>query len=310
LDSGACDGIIPVAIAADVINLLHTKTQRYGSQIGELYKGELANLIHNTGLVGLGSYNTEVQALTDTPSVSPSDYNYYYGGQIESNPDRQYKATTSSTTFASTVVVNAALLAARTGFFHYDQDGVWTSLSFHPDPNVFTFPSFDWGNCYRVPFNGDCTPIAKNAAAIILAYHPDMDNLYAAVSEDYTRTKGPLFGIPVYGNVMMNAQTDEYIDYYMRTTQQINTDPQFLNALFYQYDGMQSLAIRHSTDLVYLPPQLFDTLPMNVGWSNKYFDGVCFNERYVDPVCTRSDTFQEFAPYNTRMCNQQVILDW
>lgn len=299
LISGSSCGIIPSDIAPEVINLLHTKTQRYGSQIAAVYKNELANIIHNSLVVGLASYKVTVPFLTGSPSVSDitQDMNAYYGMQVEANSARQYKAVVASLALASSgAAINDAIMGSLTSYWHSDQDGMFTAQNYHPDPAIFTFPPDGFGNCYRVPSNGDCTATAKNAAAIVLGRHPDMDESPLADEMSYVyRTKGALFPSPgLDGIPTWIAQTDEFDpDIYKRENPQSQTLAQFANPLFYQYDGLQTLAQRdHLSETQLLPNQYLDMIPFNIGWRSKIFDGWCMVSDYFSSGCDRVATKQ------------------
>lgn len=281
-----CDNIIPSVLAPEAISLMHTRTQRYGSQIHDI--GYAALQIYRANELGLPSYPTHVLGLTNTPSVGGlSSQNVWYGAQLETDAARRYKNTTASVAFASTVHINDVLIVDETSYWHYDEYGYWTAQNYHPDPLVFTLPAYSYGSCYME--NDECTPTAKNAAAILIGYNEYMvDN---DIPEFY-RSRGALFPAPLigYGYVPV-AQYDTYCDYQTRINFQWTTLPDLLNVFFYQYDGIASLAYKQAgSDTSYLPNQLVDAIPTNVGWLSSAFDGWCFDPTYFTPTCDRYDT--------------------
>jgi hypothetical protein len=285
-----CEGIVPIDIAADVISYIHTRTQRYGSQIHS--ESDLARTLYMADELGL-SYKQTAMDLTGTPSVSdlPVDLNVVFGAQIETNPARQYYEVTASVAVAATAPLSDVIMTVKTSYYHSDDSGLWTSLNYHPDPEFFTLPAYDFGNCYVE--SGDCTVTSKNAAAILLGYHPDMDFLEVPES---TRSRGALFPSPMLGwGYIPNAQFDATlteparVDYLTRQDLQWVTLPEFLNPLYYQYDGLASLAYKQAaSDLHYLPNQLVDSVLTNVGFFS-FFDGYCFETELMDPTCNRED---------------------
>jgi hypothetical protein len=283
-----CDGIVPIAITADVIKYMHTKTQRYGSQIHSA--PDLALALYRANELGL-SYKAAVMELTGSPSVSDlaEDLNIFYGSQVETNNARKYYDVTASVAMAATAPLSDVIMTVKTSYLHSDDSGFWTTISYHPDPQFFTLPAYDFGNCYVA--SGDCTVTSKNAAAILLGYHPDMD--FMEVPE-WTRSRGALFPSPMLGyGYMPNAQFDTYTDFQTRRDFQWSTLPEILNPMFYQYDGLGSLAYKQAASTSqYLPNQLVDSVLTDVGFFG-FFDGFCFETSFFDPTCSREDASRD-----------------
>jgi hypothetical protein len=285
-----CNGIIPSALAKTVIKLLHTRTYGWGSTVVD--ESELALALYRGNEVGLPSYINIIPYLTDNPTVSDLGGNVhpFFGAQTETNPARRYKNTAASLAIASVIHINDVTIVDHMSYYHTDSSGIWTGKQFHPDSRFFTLPSSSWGSCYVS--DGDCTDTAKNAAAILLGYHTAMDSLEVP---EFTRSRGALFPEPALGYSLVppaqfNNQFDNHTDYQTRTYYQWQTLPEFLNPLFYQYDGLASLAyFQAGSESSYLPNQLAESVPTNIGWAS-YFDGFCFDTNYFLPTCSRHDT--------------------
>jgi len=283
-------------LAADVVNLTHTRLQRYGSRVNSAYKADLALQLYRSLELGLASYKTHIAGLTNAPSVSDltQDYNVYYGAQIESNSTRQYKSTMASVAMASIVPMSDVTMVEFTSYWHSDENGFWTGPQYHPDPQFITLPCYDYTPyCYKDE-NGDCTTTSVNAAAVVLAYNEDMNILRNGMFEENAavwRSQGCTFPGPVAPVTPSTSQDPLNPDYYERQAAIWPVIPEFVNTLFYQYDGLNTLAVKQAgSDVRYLPNQLSDSIPTNIGWLDVNYDGFCYQSTYMSPSCVRVDS--------------------
>jgi len=261
--------------------------------------------------LGLGDYASHVAQLTSTygsgspgspPSVSDLSStqqadNAYYGSLMESNSIRQYRARTSSVAFASNAAaLNDVLIVDRTGYWARDASGIPTARSFHS--KIFITPddgtSF-YTYCYKTGSPSVCSTASTNAGVVLFATHPDLDDGYgsdddSAPEEDQYgwRSQGGLFSGPptLYEP---SATSGGVPDYDKRRTAQNQGIPEFINALWYRFDGLNTLAVKQAgSDIRYLPNQVVDAHPTNAGWNGAY-DGTCYAA--VTPFsCDRSLT--------------------
>jgi hypothetical protein len=308
LQSADCDGITPEdpALTYDVISLLHTSLARFGSQIRSSYTADLKLNLWRAAELGLGDYASHVAGLThannsaNPPSVSDLNatqqaYNGLYGAMRESNPIRQYRHRTSSVAFAAYAPINDVLIVDRTSYWARDANGVPTALNFHS--KLFIVPddgtSF-YTYCYKS--GGVCTEASTNAGAAIFATHPNINDVWPPLGEGAEenqfnyRTRGALFSSP---GLSIEPQPDSngIPDFNQRQTVQYGFIPEFINPLYYRYDGLNSLAVKQSgSDSRYLPNQIVDAFPTNIGWNSAY-DGICFTPDFISSSsCDRAST--------------------
>jgi len=289
-------GIVPSDLAYDVIALTKTPLHRYGSRISSTYTADLELQLYRAGELELADYATHVGLLTnqDTTSTSgiPNKRSVYYGAQIETSSLRQYQNTIASVALASIVPINDVLIVDRSSYWHTDSTGTWTAKTYHPDDKFIALPIFDFGPCYQS--GGDCAVVSKNAAAVVLGYHPDMDifrgdDAFLQENNAYYRSNGVTFPQPDGSGIYPVSDPPEGGDYTIRQANMWRLLPEFVNTLFYQYDGLTSLAVKQAgSDVRYLPNQLVDAIPTNIGWKHTRYDGSCFDLLSTD--CTRQSS--------------------
>lgn len=281
-----CSGIVPTNFSETVITLLHTQTQRWGGQIH--YPADAALAFYRADEMGLPAYLYHVEGLKNNTNITGLDNctHVYLGSHRETNPTRQYYATIASVALASAIHIEDVSIIDEMAYYHFDVNGMWTGHLYHPDPTYFPEPASSFDYCYQS--GGSCTTVSSNAATMLFGYSPDMDPFEAP---EFDRSRGALFPEPFMGySYVPTAQFDDHTDFQTRRDYQYATLPEFLNTMFYQYDGMGSLAYKQVGSLTqYLPNQLADTVPTNVGWYS-YFDGFCFAPQYFSPTCSRSNT--------------------
>jgi hypothetical protein len=294
LNQAQC-GIVPSDLAYDVIALLKTPLKRYGSRINSVYKADLSLQLYRAGELGLANYAAHVGSLTDQGTTSTSgllsNLNVYYGAQIEASSVRQYSSTTASVAFASIVPINDVLIVDRSSYWHADSSGFWTGVNYHPDPKFIALPAYDFQNCYQS--EGDCTVVSANAAAVVLGYHPDMsilrDEFYMEENTGLYRSNGVTFSSPDLSGIIRASDPVDAPSYTYRQTNMYRLLPEFINPLFYQFDGLNSLAVKQAgSEVRYLPNQLVDIIPTNIGWTHSNYDGSCSNLLPSD--CTRQSS--------------------
>jgi len=296
----------------DVISLVNTPLQPFGSKISAQYNADLAHQLYMSGELGLPSYKTHVAGLTSAPNVSDlsQDYNVYFGAQIESNPARQYYTTIASIAMAAIVPVSDATIVDRVSYWHYNSTGWWTANNFHPDPQFLALPAYGYTGCYQV--NSSCTVVSTNAASVVLGYNTDMNILRGGYYEENPaawRSQGCTFPeppMPLNPATWYSVGDPNYPDYSTRWNAIWPVIPEVLNPLFYQFDGLKSLAVKQAgSDVRYLPNQLSDAISTNIGWTDANYDGSpnsspatnCYYNSIMVPSCTRvgSDTFDSTA---------------
>jgi len=258
--------------------------------------------------LGLTDYASHVLHLTNasSPNSPPSVWdlnatqqadNVYYRALMESNSTRQYRSRTASVAFAANpAIINDVTIADRTSYWARDATGVPTGRSFHS--KIFITP--DDGTsfltyCYKTGSPPVCSDASTNAGAVIFATHPDMDDGYGSNDDGAPeenafnwRSHGCLFSSPT-SLYEPYPTSGGMVDPNERRDAQNQLIPEFINALWYQFDGLGTLAIKESgSDVRYLPNQIVDAHPTNAGWNGAY-DGPCYTA--VDPfVCDRAST--------------------
>jgi hypothetical protein len=293
-------GTIPSALAFDVVALTHTQLQQYGSKVASNYTADLALQLYRVGELGLGTYKTHIRCLTNQSTTGVSDlsqdYNVYYGAQIETNHSRQYMNATASVAMASVVPINDVLNVDRTSYWYSDTvNYFWQGMNYHPDPQFITLPAYDFQNCFN-GCNQSVENVSSNAAMVILGYNPEMDDCvtddcFEMENTPMWRSPGCTFASPDTNgisapNVYNQAQG---VDYTWRQNTMYRLVPEFLNTLYYKYDGLNTLAVHWSGSSVhYLPNQLVDSIPLSIAWSDPNFDGTCYTPSILTPTITRA----------------------
>jgi len=304
LQSANCDGLTPEdpTLTYDVLSLQHTQLSRYGSKVRSVYSAELKHNLYQAAELGLPSYGWHVLHLTSPTNVSDLNttqqgYNVYYGALRESSAFHQYRERTSSVAFAASAPVNDVLIVDRTGYWARDASGYPTGHLFHS--KIFQTPddgtSF-YTYCYKT--GGVCSTASTNAGVVIFATHPDLNDLWPGLDPEWGaeenqasyRSRGGLFSAP--GTLYPPAATvDGLPDFDYRRTAQNQFMPEFINALWYRFDGLNSLAVKQAgSDSRYLHNQIVDAHPTNVGWNGPY-DGLCYTSDFISSIeCDRPST--------------------
>jgi hypothetical protein len=307
LQTSDCDGILPSDpdLTWDVLSLQYTRLSRFGSKTRSGYSSELKVNLWRARELGLADYAWHVGNLTATngtvnpPSVSDLNAtqqadNVYYRAQVESNPSRQYRSRTSSVTMAAfPAVLNDILIVDRTSYWALNATNYSHSELFHS--KIFKTPddgtSF-YTYCYKS--GGVCTDTSTNAGVILFATHPhindnwlDMDG--APENQYVWRSRGALFSVvgPTGPSVGYNNGNP---DIAARRDLQYKSVAEFINALYYHWDGLDSLAVKEvASDIRYLHNQITDAFPLNIAW-NGAWDGPCYTSDFMQPSCTRDTT--------------------
>jgi hypothetical protein len=284
---------IPNSVAYDVIALASTPLKKYGSQVSSQYKSDLALQFYRMAELGLASYKTHISQLTNQGTTTVSDisvdYNVFRGSQIESNSARQYNSIYASVAIASLVPINDVLIVDRSSYWHTDNNGRWTASQYHPDSQYISLPNaYNYENCYQT--GGACTATSTNAAAVVLGYHPDMSILRYDIFEEnaaYYRSAGVTFSNPDINGLVSSTYANS--DYSLKQANLWRILPEVLNPLFYQYDGLNTLAVKqHGSIDRYIVNQLVDSIPTNIAWNDAQFDSTCFRADIMNGECSRA----------------------
>jgi hypothetical protein len=271
-------GIIPADIASDVVNHFHTKTRRFGSRIDPKYKGELGAILHRVNELGLASYKVHADALTDISTDYNNDItahtNVYYSALTETDSDRLFKSTAASVAVAATVAINDAIMVDRTGYFIYDPETLmWSGATFHPNREEIQSPSYGFLNCYK---NGtaECTHTARNAAGALTGQVLDDEGeLVLQTTQMAWVLRGALFAQPPEDYHPMNG--DLGFNAINRLTVINQFIPEIVNPLFYQFDGIHSLAFKlNDLQPNFLINSLTEVVPGEIGWTGS-MDSLC-----------------------------------
>jgi hypothetical protein len=310
-------------LAYDVLALQHTPLQRFGSRIDPSYTKDLKLQLYRARELGLNSYAVHVGQLTNAanssfpPSVSDltqaqRDADVYYQAHLESNPARQYSFALPSVVFAAMVVINDVLITDRTGYWSRDINGYWLGGNYHPDPTRFdVLPTFEFLNCY--PGSGsdddwgyDCNPTSINAAASVLGYHPLMFDYDYDCNLDtnpyYSRSPGALFAHPqLLAYQHPDPTPGQWPDFTMRQYTMWGVTAEFINAIYYQHDGVGTLAVKEAVGPNYLPDQIVDAFTTNIAWTHTTWEG-----GYYNPLLINS-SYPCFKPLS---CDQYYAYAW
>jgi hypothetical protein len=291
-------GTLPSALALDVVALTHTQLQRYGSKVASNYTADLALQLYRVGELGLASYKTHIGYLTNQSTTGVSDlsqdYNVYYGAQIESNRSRQYLNATASVAMASVVPINDVLIVDRVSYWAYDVNYFWTGANYHPDPQFITLPAYDFQNCFN-GCNQNVENVSSNAAMVVLGYNPEMDDCvtddcYQVENDPYWRSSGVTNPQPdAAGIYAPSTYGTSYPDFNGRQSSMWRLASNFLNPLYYKYDGLNTLAVHYAGSTTrYLPNQLVDSIPLGIGWNDVNMDGFCYTPSLLASPITRA----------------------
>jgi len=256
--------------------------------------------LHRAGQLGL-DYQTQVKGLTNTPNVSDlgtNPINFLFGTLTETSSSRQYYNTIASTALASIVEIHyvTAPNADRTGYYHYNSSYLADGNRFHPDPRFVTIPAYDFLNMWNCPVGAsNCNQdISKNAAPFVLGYDPRMDpneddDPFGPMEDDARwRSQGLTYNGPsLYFQPQNGANTPTSGGFNYRLFPQWQLTADFLNVLFYQWDGLTTLAVKNAVawgDSIYryLPNPIVDSIPTNIGWLDVNFDGLCYDPYYME----------------------------
>jgi len=298
-----CNGITPEdpTLTAEVLEVQHTRTARYGSKVRSAYSADLKINLYRAAELGLADYAFHVSKLTPSnnsanpPSVSDLNttqkaYNVYYGAHKESNPTRQYRSRTASIAMAVHMPINDILIVDKSSYFARNASGFSTASKFHS--KIFKTPddgtSF-YTYCYKV--NGVCTEESTNAGVVIFATHPNLNDVWQGfdgVEENQFvwRSRGGLFSSPPA--LFTPQETSGGVpDYDQRRIISNQVVPEFVNALYYRFDGLNSLAVKQAgSDIRYLPNQIIDAFSTAISWNGDY-DGRCYSTDFVSGTCDR-----------------------
>jgi hypothetical protein len=304
-DTTSCDNIHSSNLASDILTLQNTPVRRFGGRIDPSFARDLKLQLYRSREIGLDTYGTIVSHLTNTPSVSDLNStqlaaNVYYQAHLERNSSRQYRSALASVVMAALAPINDVLMTDRTGYWGYDANGAWTGSLYHPDPAVFdSYPQYQFRNCF--PGEDDwgygCDPISLNAAPVIVGYHPDMDSWDCDMEENryFFRGYGALFSAPKgldYDKSDAAEPSTTFPNYEARLQTIFGVLHEFLNAMYYKYDGLASLAIKAPVGPRYLPPQLVDAFASNIAWTySNTWEGSCHTGRYVPAVTLANACF-------------------
>jgi hypothetical protein len=292
LSNSACLPV-PNSVAYDVIALARTPLRKYGSQVASQYKSDLALQFYRVAELGLASYKTHIGQLTNQTTTGVNDiitdYNVFRGSQIEANSTRKFNNIYSSVAVASIVPINDALIVDRSSYWHTDTTGFWTAQNYHPDSQYINLPeAYNYENCYQE--DSACTATSTNAAAIVLGYHPDMSILRDDIFEEnpaYYRSGGVTFSHPDPNGLLPSTHT--FSDYSLKQSNLWRILPEVINPLFYQYDGLNTIAVKQAGSLErYLVNQLVDSIPTNIAWNDGQFDATCYRSDLMSPTCSRA----------------------
>jgi hypothetical protein len=300
-----CAGYVASDWAKEIVRLARTPCQRYGSQILEEFKPDIAIELFRAGELGLAPYQTSVSFLTDAPSVSDlgsSPINFLFGTLTEKNPARQLKNTSASTAVASLIEIHwvTFLNVDRTGYWHYNSTYDADGNRFHPDPRFITLPAFDFQRCYQDGF-GNCTVVSRNAASLVLGYDPLMDpnpdedvwgpleNPIEYRSRGLTMPGPNVYMPPFHFPYAVNG--NGIID---RTNSIWQLLSSFLAPLFYRYDGLNTISVKETVQFgfsenFYIPNPIVDSMPTNIGWIDEQTDGFCYEAQYFTGDTCRID---------------------
>jgi hypothetical protein len=265
----------------EVLNLLATPVQRFGL-IHPAYKKDVKLQIYRARELGLGSYKEYLTQL-HLGGSSTDDTNVFKGAHLEVNATRLYRHRLANLIMAAVGgPVNDAIMADDTGYWAHDNDN-WIGNHYHPnsvffpeqDPAAYTF---DY--CYSV--NSVCTAKSLNAAAALFGYHEAMTQEENPVE---TRSKGALFSLPPQDSPITTDENSNNPEKRHQFMWRLGAE--FVNALYYQFNGLESLAVKQSGATTrYLPNQVIDTFPTNIGWVDSVYDGTCQN--FLSSTCTRA----------------------
>jgi hypothetical protein len=201
--------------------------------------------------------------------------------------------TIASVAMASIVPISDVTIVERTSYWNADENGYWTGPTFHPDPQFITLPASGYQYCYQ-DSNGDCTTTSINAAAVVLGYNEDMNILRNGMFEEDAavwRSQGCTFPGPQSPTNPSTSQDPVWPDFYERQAVIWPVVVELVNALFYQYDGLNSLAVKQSgSNVRYLANQIVDAIPTNIGFLDVNYDGLCYQPQFMTPSCLRVDS--------------------
>jgi hypothetical protein len=308
LQEVTCEGIAPAdpTLTWEVLSLSHTQLARYGAKVRSVYSADLKLNLWRAAELGLGDYALHVSQLTNVkngvnpPSTADLDAaakadNVLYRSMKETNSTRQYRSRTSSIAFAALVPINDILIVDRTSYWARDALGVPTSYLYHS--KIFITPddgtSF-YTYCYKV--GGVCTDASTDAGATIFATHPHLNDYWeplgfgAEENQFIWRSRGGLFSSPPTLPTPQDS-VGTWIDADPRRCAQNQLVPEFVNPLYYHYDGPNTMAVKQSgSDIRYLPNQIIDAFPTNIAWTSAY-DGFCYTSDYINSEsCSRAST--------------------
>jgi hypothetical protein len=306
LQTANCDGITPQdpALTWEILSAQHTPLSKYGARIRSSYSSELKWNLYQAAELGLGDYASHVAGLTPTngtvnaPSVSDLNttqkaYNVLYGSMKETNSIRKFRGRTALVATAATFVINDVLIVDRTSYWARNSSGVPQGYKFHS--KIFKTPddgtSF-YTYCYKV--GGVCTDQSTDAGVILFATHPHINDFWpgldnAEENQFIWRSRGGLWSSPPTLQQPGDTSSDGQVDYDQRRTAQNQFLTEFINPLYYRFDGLYSHAIKQAgSDNQYLHNQIVDAFPTNIGWNGNY-DGLCYTSDAISS-CTRDLT--------------------
>jgi hypothetical protein len=255
------------SLAKDVLNLLATPVRQFGVRIDPSYKEDVKLQLYRSRELGLNTYAQHLSKLSLTTSNTDE---VFVGAHKETVSANRYRNRIASLIMAAIVPVNNAIMVDPQSYWSVDSTGAWNGYIYHPNPapgvpylaeqHTYTF------NWCQASSSQPCSATAYNAAAALFGYHPDMDSVE---NPDGTRSEGAIMSYPpdylVYP--MSDEDPNTKIFFIWRLL------PQFINALYYKFDGLNSLAVKNAgADARYLPNQIVDEFPVNIGWNDAGFD--------------------------------------
>jgi len=286
LGTSAC-GVPISSFANKVVNLANTPTRTFGSLVDPMFADELTAIFHRINELGLSDYKTHVEALTNITSTGlASGVHVYYGATTEKNASYMFAGKMSSVALAAAVVANDVIIKDRTNYFGMNMaTGDWTGQNFHPEFDVAT-----WDECFSVidPGTGlpTCTTASTNAAPVVTSYNP----YFEMSSVPAYGTRGAGLAQPYWIQTSSQAAATSG-DITIRLYSQGTAFGELENALFYQYDGLNSIAFHmsDSTDSLLQNP-IVDSIHYSLGWKG-VMDGVCYTTDVLANYCDRADSF-------------------
>jgi len=236
-------------------------------------------------------------SVADLNATEQAD-NVVHRAMKESNLIRQYRSRTSSVAFAAYTPINDVLIVDRTSYWARNVSGAPTGYQSHS--KIFKTPDDGtslYTYCYKS--GGVCTDASIDAGAVIFATHPRFNDVWEPLGDGAEenqfnwRSRGGLFSSPPTLPVPQDSTYDTepiWVDSDARRNAQNQIITEFINPLYYHYDGPNTHCVKQAgSDYRYLPNQIVDAFALNIFWNSPY-DGFCYNADYVVSECLRATT--------------------